>query len=107
MLERMKDAQLSVVVSYGFDNQPMTILEARAMGLPALICDPDLLEVTGKGGVLAKGPSPAEMAKAIDDLASNLGELEKKSELCLVERDEVLQSVQIKKLIKLYNSLVK
>ncbi len=107
MLERMKDAQLSVVVSYGFDNQPMTILEARAMGLPALICDPDLFEVTGKGGVLAKGPSPAEMAKAIDDLASNLGELEKKSKLCLVERDEVLQSVQIKKLIKLYNSLVK
>lgn len=106
MLERMKDAQLSVVVSYGFDNQPMTILEARAMGLPVLICDPDLLEVTGRGGVLASGPSPEAIAQAIDTLISNPSELEKKSELCLLERDRVLQSVQIKKLIKLYKDLV-
>lgn len=107
MLERMKDAQLSVVVSYGFDNQPMTILEARAMGLPALICDPDLLEVTGKGGVLAEKPSPAAMAKAIDEVALRPGKLERKSKLCLSEREEVLQSIQIKKLIKLYKDLVK
>ena len=107
MLERMKDAQLSVVVSYGFDNQPMTILEARAMGLPALICDPDLLEVTGKGGILTDGAFPAAMAKAIDDLTVNPGELEKRSQLCLDEREEILQSVQIKKLIELYKSLVK
>lgn len=107
MLKQMKNAQLSAVVSYGFDNQPMTILEARAMGLPVLICDPDLLEVTGKGGVLTSGPDARAIAEAINGLTSKPGELEKKSQLCLAEREEVLQSAQIKKLIKLYRSLVK
>lgn len=107
MLQRMSRAELAVVVSYGFDNQPMTILEARAMGLPTLICDPDLQEVTGKGGLLAKGPSPMEMAAALDGFLKEPEKLEKLSLLCIEERDTILQSVQIKKLIKLYQDLVK
>lgn len=106
MLERMDKAQLAVVASFGFDNQPMTILEARAMGLPTLICDKDLLEVTGPGGMLAKGPEPLMMAQAVDELVLHPERLAEMSRLCIEGRDEVLQSVQIKKLIKLYKELV-
>ncbi|MBQ9016854.1 glycosyltransferase [Candidatus Saccharibacteria bacterium] len=107
MLEKMKTAELSVVVSYGFDNQPMTILEARAMGLPTLIADPDLLEVTGEGGILTGGPEPDEMARTFDEIAKRPEIIEEKSRACLMSREEVLQSVQIKKLIQLYRDLVK
>ena len=107
MLERMREAQMAVVVSYGFDNQPMTILEAVSMGLPTLICDPDLVEVTGKGGLVASGPTPEEMAKALDELLVRPEKLEELSQKCLDDRERVLQSVQIEKLIKLYRSLVK
>ena len=107
MLEKMKSAELAVVVSYGFDNQPMTILEARAMGLPTLIADPDLLEVTGEGGILTSGPEPGEMAKTLSEILRRPKIIEEKSRACIRGRDEVLQSVQIKKLIKLYRELAK
>ncbi len=107
MLERMREAQMAVVASYGFDNQPMTILEAVSMGLPTLICDPDLVEVTGNGGLVASGPAPEEMAKALDELLVHPEKLEGLSQKCLDDRERVLQSVQIEKLIKLYRSLVK
>lgn len=107
MLERMDKAQLSVVASYGFDNQPMTILEARAMGLPTLICDKGLREVTGPGGIMASGPEPRAMAQAIDSLAAHPEKLAEHSRFCLEGRREVLQSVQIEKLITLYQKLVK
>ena len=107
MLKKMKKAQLSVVVSYGFDNQPMTILEARAMGLPTLICDPDLMEVTGNGGMMAMGPEPEMLARAIDGLSRHPEVLARMSRLTIARRENVLQSVQIKKLIRLYKDLMK
>ena len=107
MLERMYEADLAVVASYGFDNQPMTILEAVSMGLPTLVCDPDLLEVTGKGGLLASGPTPEEMAKALDELSLHPEKLKELSQKCLDDRKRVLQSVQIEKLVELYKTLVK
>ena len=105
MLQKMKEAQLSVVVSYGFDNQPMTILEARAMGLPTMICDPDLMEVTGEGGLLSMDPSPEMMARALEGLSRHPGYLARMSRLALANRAEVLQSVQIEELIDLYKGL--
>ena len=105
ILKKMKKAQLSSVVSYGFDNQPMTILEARAMGLPTLVCDPDLLEVTGDSGILTAGPEPEKIAETLENIQRRPETIAEKSKECIKERDEVLQSVQIKKLIKLYNDL--
>ena len=105
MLKKMSKAQLSVVVSYGFDNQPMTILEARAMGLPTLICDPDLTEVTGEGGILAPDPEAPGLAKALNQIFENPAKITAKSKACILDRPEVLQSVQIKKLLKLYQNL--
>ena len=107
ILKKMKKAQLSSVVSYGFDNQPMTILEARAMGLPTLVCDPDLIEVTGDGGILTAGPEPEKIVETLEKIYKNPEIIAKKSKVCIEEREEVLQSVQIKKLIKLYRDLAK
>ena len=107
MLERMYEADLAVVASYGFDNQPMTILEAVSMGLPTLVCDPDLMEVTGEGGLLTSDSSSEAMAKALDELYLHPGRLKELSQKCLDDRTRVLQSVQINKLIELYKFLVK
>ena len=105
ILKKMEKAQLSSVVSYGFDNQPMTILEARAMGLPTLVCDPDLIEVTGDGGILTAGPEPEKIAETLEKIYREPEMIAIKSKACIEGREEVLQSVQIKKLIKLYRDL--
>ena len=107
ILKKMEKAQLSSVVSYGFDNQPMTILEARAMGLPTLVCDPDLIEVTGDGGILTAGPEPEKIAETLEKIYREPEMIAIKSKACIEGREEVLQSVQIKKLIKLYRDLAK
>jgi len=103
ILEKMNKSQLSVLVSYHFDNQPMTLIEAEVRGMPVLICDPDMQEIMPRGGyALATGPEPACIAKAIDEIASHPERIEKMSETMLAHRDEKKQSIQIEKLLKIY-----
>ena len=52
--------------------------------------------------MLASGPEPAAIAKAIDDLAAHPERIEKMSETMLAHRDEKKQSIQIEKLLKIY-----
>ena len=106
MLEKMKDKHLSVMVSNGFDNQSMTILEARAVGLPMFYCDPDMDEVVAKSGAVKSGPSPAEMAEALEKVVKNPASIKKMSSACLTTRSEIMESTVIKQLEKLYKSLV-
>lgn len=106
VLDKMLDQHLSVTVSYGFDTQGLTLLEAEAVGLPVFFCDPDMREVVPEGGaVMSKGPSPAEMAQALDNIAKNPEKIEKMSREMLKHREEILQSTQIKKLLKVYTEL--
>jgi glycosyltransferase involved in cell wall biosynthesis len=103
ILEKMNKSQLSVLVSYHFDNQPMTLIEAEVRGMPVLICDPDMQEIMPRGGyALTTGPEPASIAKAIDELATHPERIAKMSETMLAHRDEKKQSIQIEKLLKIY-----
>ncbi len=103
VLDKMIKQHLSVTVSYGFDTQGLTLLEAEATGLPVFFCDPDMKENVPKGGfVMADGCSPAQMAHALDMVARNPKEIEKMSEVMLSHRKDVLQSTQIKKLLDVY-----
>ena len=52
-LLRMKDVHLSVLASYNFDTQGMTLLEAEAMGVPVFFCDPAMMEVVPEGSYVA------------------------------------------------------
>lgn len=103
----MADSDLAVMSSYGFDTQGMTLLEAESIGLPVFYCDPDMAEIIPKaGGVLADGPSSKQIAKALNDLAKTPEKFQEMSKIMLKHRKEVLQSTQIKNLLKIYESLV-
>ena len=118
ILEKMRDAHLSVMGSFGFDNQSMILLEAEATGLPTFFVDPDMAEVVPAAGAIncvkeliklgrwtpgrRSAPTAAEMAEVLDSIDD--GRIRKMSEAMLKHRKEVLQSTQLEKLLKLYDS---
>ncbi len=107
MLNKMLDQHISATVSYGFDTQGLTLLEAEATGLPVFFCDPDMKESVPRGGaIMAKSPSVKEMAKALDGLVKQPEKIEQMSREMLNHRKEILQSTQIKKLLEVYQKAV-
>ena len=89
-------SHLDVLASYNFDDYPLTLVEAEACGLPVFFCDPDMREVVPTGGyVLAEGPEPAEMAKALTDLMAHPERIGEMSSVMVRHRKEVLISRRI------------
>ena len=71
IIKLLDDSHIFVLTSSGFDNQPMSILEAAAAGLPIVYCDPDLKEaLNGSNSVLTSTSSndlAAVFSRLIDD----------------------------------------
>ncbi len=106
IIARMSEAHLGIMASYNFDTQGMTLLEAEATGLPVFFCDPVMGEVVPQGSyVLAGGPEAAAMAITLENMPAE--RVEEMSEVMLTHRKEVLQEVQIKKLIEAYKTAIK
>lgn len=104
----MQDAHLSVMASYNFDNQAMTLLEAEAMGLPVMFCDPDMKEVLPEGGYkCAEGPEPGEIATVMNEIIRNPEWIENASKMMIANRKEVMQSEWTKELVKAYKTVVR
>ena len=83
-------SHLDVLVSYNFDNYPMTLIEAESAGTPALFVDPDMQEVaTRSGTVMAAGPGPEAIAAALDNIMDNPDRIEQMSTAMIKHRDEV------------------
>ena len=103
-IELLKSEHLSIINSYGFDTQGLTILEAGAVGLPVIYCDKDMDEIVLEGaGLRAKNESPEAMAELILSIIKNPQAIEKMSRAAFLKRTEVLQSTQIKSLLKVYH----
>lgn len=101
IIRQMGSAQLAIMASYNFDTQGMTLLEAKATGLPVFFCDSNMREVVPEGSyVLAAGPEPEAMAAALEALPA--GQIEKMSRVMMAHREEALQSAQIQKLLAVY-----
>ncbi len=100
-------SHLDTLVSYNFDNYPMTLVEAEAAGVPAFICDPDMQEIIPKDSyILSSGPTPTQMAAALNDLIDHPEKIQQMSEIMLKNRDEVLISKRIKILEKILDSAI-
>lgn len=83
-------SHLDVLVSYNFDNYPMTLIEAESAGTPALFVDPDMQEVaTRSGTIMAAGPGPEAIAAALDSIMDNPDRIEQMSTAMIKHRDEV------------------
>ena len=106
ILSKMLSQHLSVTVSYGFDTQGLTLLEAEATGLPVFFVDEDMKEVVPKGSFAFSRPDPVSMARTLDGLHKHPEKISEMSQVMLRHRHEVLQSTQIKKLIKVYEGLL-
>ena len=107
-LTLLKNEHLSIINSYGFDTQGLTILEAGAVGLPVIYCDPDMSQVVLPGaGLLATDNSPTAMANLILSIIKQPELIEKMSRSALSHQHQALQSTQIQQLLKVYRRAVK
>lgn len=105
IMERMGESHLGIATSYNFDTQGMVLLEAEATGLPVMFCDPEMVEIVPSGSfVLAGGPEPEAIAIALNHLSSE--QIEAMSRVMLDARKEVSQSLQTKKLLKVYEQAI-
>ena len=103
----MRSSGALLFTSYGFDTQGLVLLEAAAMSLPTIYCDPALGETVPEGGgLLAADPSPAALAAAIRLVGEDRDKLNKMRDIVTAHRDIPRQSVQTEKLVAIYSSLV-
>ena len=101
-------AHLGVLVSYNFDNYPMTLVEDEAAGVPVLICDPDMQEIVPRGGyLLSKDETAPEIANALNKIFEQPEQIEAMSKVMIKHRDEVLISRRIKLLEQIFNDIIK
>lgn len=102
-----KDQHLSIINSYQFDTQGLTILEAAACNLPVIYADPDMSEIVpNHGGLCAKSPTPRAMAELLLEIYRQPEIIQKLSQNLATSEKTYLQSHQIKKLLDLYFSLL-
>lgn len=101
-----KDQHLSIINSYQFDTQGLTILEAAACNLPVIYADPDMSEIVpNHGGLCAKSPAPRSMAELLLKIHHQPELIQKLSQNLAASEKTYLQSHQIKKLLDLYRQL--
>lgn len=103
----MRSSGALLFTSYNFDTEGLVLLEAAAMSLPTIYCDPALSETVPEGGgLLSADPSPAALAAAIRTLVEDRAKLGEMRELVSAHRDVARQSRQTEKIVAIYNGLV-
>lgn len=65
----MRDSHLVALTSFGFDNQPVTVVEAFSESRSVMYVDPALTEGLAAGGILTPSPEVDGMAETIVQLA--------------------------------------
>lgn len=106
-LTAMGSSDALLFTSYGFDTQGMVLLEAVAMSLPTIYCDPRMGETVPEGGgILSGDPSAASLAAAIRSVAADRGKLRKMADVVTAYQDTPRQSLQTEKIVAIYEGLI-
>jgi glycosyltransferase involved in cell wall biosynthesis len=109
VLEAMQMHDVLLYPSFGFDNQPMVLLEAVAAGLPIVYCDPDLTEcIAPKGGLLTDdGVSIEALLRALTQLQNDPKQRVQMHRAMLDYRGKIIQSYHSKKMVAIYKHVIK
>ncbi|MFI5715961.1 cytochrome P450 [Nocardia sp. NPDC051750] len=106
-LRAMREHDVLLFPSRGFDTQGMALLEAVATGLPVVYCDPDLSEsVPAGGGICTPDPGPGALAAALRELAAKPDCLVSMRERLAAEQDSVRQSKLTARITEIYGGLI-
>ncbi|WP_433633418.1 cytochrome P450 [Nocardia sp. CA-120079] len=102
-LAAMSEGDALLFPSNGFDTQGMVLLEAVAVGLPIIYCDPDLDEsVPAGGGIRTADPSPVAIADTIAELDTDRAALAEMRQILGKYGDSVRQSQHIGTVLEIY-----
>ncbi|MFE7800847.1 cytochrome P450 [Nocardia sp. NPDC057440] len=102
-LDAMSGGDALLFPSYGFDTQGMVLLEAVAVGLPIIYCDPDLDEsVPSGGGVRTADASAVGIAATIAELAADRDALAEMRTVLGKYSDSVRQSQHTGAVLDIY-----
>lgn len=100
-LDAMAAADALLFPSNGFDTQGMVLLEATAMGLPVVYCDPALTESV-PAGIRTADPSVDALADTLGKVAADPALLAGLREELAGQVDSVRQSRQIAAMVEVY-----
>lgn len=101
-------SHLDILASYNFDDYPLTLVEAEANGVPVFICDPDMQEIVPRGSyILSDNETPEKMAEALNHLLEQPECIQVMSETMLKNREEIVISKRIKKVVDFFLLITK
>ncbi|MFE3056282.1 cytochrome P450 [Nocardia sp. NPDC059239] len=100
-LDAMAAADALLFPSNGFDTQGMVLLEATAVGLPVVYCDPDLAESV-PAGIRSADPSVEALSETLAKLAADRSVLADLRAQLVGQVDTVRQSHQIARVLEVY-----
>ncbi|MFE3223673.1 cytochrome P450 [Nocardia sp. NPDC059228] len=100
-LDAMAAADALLFPSNGFDTQGMVLLEATAVGLPVVYCDPDLAESV-PAGIRSADPSVEALSETLAKLAADRSVLADLRAQLAGQIDTVRQSHQTARVLEVY-----
>ncbi|WP_169336506.1 glycosyltransferase [Nocardia transvalensis] len=107
-LAAMANADVLLLPSYRSETQCMVLLEAIAMSLPVVYCDPDLAETVPDGGGVRSGdPSVAALAETVRRLVADRAAVARMRKEMAAHRDSTRQSRHAERLVSIYTDLIR
>lgn len=104
--ELMRETDATVLSSYGFDNQPVTIVESICSYRPVILCDTNLREGLEGTGFYTRDESAHALAETIIDLARDREKLLRASKACVEQSRIFHPQTHAKALLDTYAELL-
>jgi len=107
ILREMAAHDVLVYNSYGFDNQPMILLEATLSQLPVILCDPDLVDCIPSGSaLLTRDPSSIAIAEKVARFVAAPDEANRMRDVMRRHMSDMYQSTHTKEMLELYETVI-
>lgn len=102
-IKAIAEHDILIQSSYKFDNQPMVLLEAAAVGVPAILSDPDLAEsLLPEGCIVTDTPDASGLRSTLTDLVGHPEKVDAMRRAVWANRRAVLQSTVMNKMLSVY-----